>query len=696
MDEAQSNPPPIASSCKPFQLGVLLVHGIGTPPSGDTLVRWGDTLLKTIGLATRGRVVVAVERADPGPGPERGDGHAEMVVELRAGDDPERWLVSEGWWAKSFPAPSYGELVSWSMRALPWFVAIHIARRYWQASRGRGSAKVIALAGALGKLVIAFALTPLFLVLLALVLVLALLPISQLRTLILSAQSALTATVGDSLAFVESPVRAALIRTRILDGLRRLQSACERTVIVAHSQGAAATLDALGGIAEQVYETEHEVRASGLVPDALLTFGAGTNQLVSQKVLSAGLTKKIAVNPAFYAIGALLAAAVAFACLYADVSAGRTTVPSILHAAALLVISTAVFGLLGWVIAKTADGLARRWPKLSQRAERIKFWGWLTLFLGPIALMIYAQRTGLPLATVTFLILALLILLVSLAMILSLDMEKVVTAPVRKPPRLKRWVDVYASADPVPNGPTRTAGAGAPESVQIWNLDSLFADHTTYWENIDGFVLRAVRICAETASSPWTTALPLETIAVDERAAWRCRFLRIARWSTYAIWLFLGAFLWIMYKDRMPLPFDLPGWIPPAAAGFALLAAIIAVAAWGTSRVLRWIWGSWVRAEQEAVLVQQVAQLEVKDSGLVGMGVVVLMLLIAAFGLMSEDITLASLVADPSQLVMVPLVAFGFSAFSTLVLLKLIRPPLASRVDITSSPTGDLRVDEKH
>src|SRR6266568_1181051 len=95
------------------------------------------------------------------------------------------------------------------------------------------------------------------------------------------------------------------------------------------------------------------------------------------------------------------------------------------------------------------------------------------------------------------------------------------------------------------------------------------------------------------------------------------------------------------------------------------------------------------------VLVQQVAQLEVKGSGLVGMGVVVWMLLIAAFGLMSEDITLASLVADPSQLVMVPLVAFGFSAFSTLVLLKLIRPPLASRVDITSSPTGDLRVDEK-
>lgn len=29
-----------------FQLGVLLVHGIGTQRSGETLVRWGDVLPK--------------------------------------------------------------------------------------------------------------------------------------------------------------------------------------------------------------------------------------------------------------------------------------------------------------------------------------------------------------------------------------------------------------------------------------------------------------------------------------------------------------------------------------------------------------------------------------------------------------------------------------------------------------------------
>ncbi len=162
-----------------FQLGVLLVHGIGTQRPGDTLVRWGDVLLKTIERATRKEVeatvdrllktneratrngvVATVERAGPDDGPGKGRFEAEVL--LRADDRTERWLLSECWWA---------------------------------------------------------------------------------------AQSKLTATVGDSFAFVESPVRAALIRTCILDGLEQLKRRrCKHTVIVAHSQGAAAVMDALGGM----------------------------------------------------------------------------------------------------------------------------------------------------------------------------------------------------------------------------------------------------------------------------------------------------------------------------------------------------------------------------------------------------------------------------------------------------------------
>ena len=78
----------------------------------------------------------------------------------------------------------------------------------------------------------------------------------------------------------------------------------------------------------------------------------------------------------------------------------------------------------------------------------------------------------------------------SIWFILRPQMQTIVSASVRKPPGLVRWVDLYASADPVPNGRTKTKGEDADESIEIWNLGSLIADQTAYWDNRDGFVLR--------------------------------------------------------------------------------------------------------------------------------------------------------------------------------------------------------------
>jgi hypothetical protein len=134
-----------SAGAREFQLGVLLVHGIGTPRAGDTLVHWGDVLLKTIARATRPPeaekgdrltasptvparsgatapegVSVSVERAGPGGSAE--NSRFEAAVRLTAGDHTERWLLREGLWAGAFPAPSYRELLSWSVRALPWSI----------------------------------------------------------------------------------------------------------------------------------------------------------------------------------------------------------------------------------------------------------------------------------------------------------------------------------------------------------------------------------------------------------------------------------------------------------------------------------------------------------------------------------------------------------------------------------------------
>src|SRR5262245_66308787 len=123
-----------------FKLGILFVHGIGRQPASDTLVRWGDTLIKTIGRATRHRVRCIVEHAQSSD-PQKGGAEARVRFEaggdndarIEAGSDKERWLIREAWWADSFVAPCYGELVSWSVQAVPWLVAVHVVQRYWQA-----------------------------------------------------------------------------------------------------------------------------------------------------------------------------------------------------------------------------------------------------------------------------------------------------------------------------------------------------------------------------------------------------------------------------------------------------------------------------------------------------------------------------------------------------------------------------------
>src|SRR5262249_44846530 len=153
-------------------------------------------------------------------------------------------------------------------------------------------------------LVVALALTPVLITLLGLTLLLGLLPIPQIRKLVLAVQSILTATVGDSFAFVESPIRAALIRECIIDGLKRLKPLCEHTVVVAHSQGAAVVLDALGAL-EPSNEKREVEGVCRLVPDALITFGAGTNQLASLKVL-ANRMPTLGINPVLGAGGPIL------------------------------------------------------------------------------------------------------------------------------------------------------------------------------------------------------------------------------------------------------------------------------------------------------------------------------------------------------------------------------------------------------
>jgi hypothetical protein len=633
---------------KDYKLGVLFVHGIGTQSARETLVRWGDVLLNVIAraAATPGKVIPIVGRASGGD--RSGDNPAEVLVDIHYGDQSEKWLLAEGWWAGSFPAPTYSELVSWCVRAAPWSIALHIAQRYWQTDPGAsGRAKLIAYTTAIFKLIAAMALAPVFIALLALALLLGLLPIPHLRSLIISTQTTLIGTVGESLAFVESPLRAAFIRSRIVDALERLKARCERTVIVAHSQGAAAVLDALGGITqarEREEPTDPELSTGSPIPDALVTFGSGVNQLVSLKVLAAGLPN--GSNPAVAASLAITVAIIPM--LYFSFRSGPTDVRSLGEAAALLlgimIFTRLLIGGVEWLFDKlTKWGLLAERKKAGYDYRKLWILGPIGL-VGFIAYLIYYERLPADIAyPMGVLVNALIFFWLSLKVILSPANKDAVTKPVRNPRGLPRWLDLYSSADPVPSGPTRISEmiSSQTSSVPVWNRGSILSDHTTYWENLDGFVLRVVQVCAATAESPWQDKLLPATRMnwVDRRAAWRVRFLQwtlrinIVFWSAFTI-------IWVRHGAIAALPFEIPSWSPAwalTAGRFAELGLFFVLCAWATAGLLRWSWTRWVRAEQELILAHKNPSnnsLWNISLPLYGMGIVITALLMLASALL--------------------------------------------------------------
>jgi hypothetical protein len=295
-----------------------------------------------------------------------------------------------------------------------------------------------------------------------------------------------------------------------------------------------------------------------------VTFGAGTKKLNSQKVLSAGLPKTLPMNPVLGAVWGLLVALGLSLWLYLSVRFQQTPLKDVLWASLLVLLAMVVM----WAIIL----LIGRWHV--DKRTRVIVGGTLGGFVGfgMLLLIWYFGVDQAPIFELNQLISALLLIAGSMPLILSDKMKKIVTQAVQKPPGLVRWVDLYASNDPVPNGATVADGH---ESIKIWNLGSMVADHTAYWDNRDGFVLRVATVCAETAQSPWSGALPRTSRFKDERAAWRVGFLRMARWSTGVTWLVLGVILWSRYQAYIPV-FDVPGWVPAAPVRFALLVTFVA------------------------------------------------------------------------------------------------------------------------
>jgi len=289
--------------------------------------------------------------------------------------------------------------------------------------------------------------------------------------------------------------------------------------------------------------------------------------------------------------------------LVAGVILHETDLRKILVAAAVLGVFMVAYRLLTTFLVRLVSWLGKHWDIVKTREKKITSTLGIILIVAMVQCLRWLGPKEFP-AAVSLIPAALIGLITAISIILSPKMRDVLTIV---PPKVDRWYDFYASEDPVPNGPTRISEPESDKrkSKPISNLGSFFADHTSYWDNLDGFVLPVLRACAETGKSSWQNELPKESPEVDERAAWRVRSLQSARAIVCLSWMVTGAALWFLHRNVISLPFKIAGWLPAIAVTmtrFATLLLAMAVATWVSSSIVQFVWRWWVRSEQQRVL----------------------------------------------------------------------------------------------
>ena len=261
LGEGEGGPAALPGAGGRYDLGVLLVHGIGNQTLGSTLTGFGTPLVEWL----RARARRAGAKAELGPTvlTARSEEPASSELTLSSGAHRRRWLLAESWWAQSFPTAQFRDVAKWSLLIVPWTIGTHFAKRLSRAGTRKGFGGRL---GAGAALVGALLLSPLLLAILATLLLLGTIPWPQLQSALAKIQLAIASSIGDSFMLVTRPLEAAAIRSRVRRDLEWMLSQCAKVAVVAHSQG--------GAIACQVLSAA-EAPTAGL----LITFGSGLRKL---------------------------------------------------------------------------------------------------------------------------------------------------------------------------------------------------------------------------------------------------------------------------------------------------------------------------------------------------------------------------------------------------------------------------------
>ena len=191
-------------------------------------------------------------------------------------------------------------------------------------------------------------------------------------------------------------------------------------------------------------------------------------------------------------------------------------------------------------------------------------------------------------------------------------------------PAAAKWLDYWASRDPVSNGPLARTTPDGVITTEVWNNDFIFTDHTSYWTNRDGFVAQLAAHLAELASSTpafvGDDAHRIEGAAVRRRwrFAWRRRIVPFGLIGIGLTVLGLSRVLaelggWVAgwlrgLASDVPEPFGTTAeWvtaplaaIPDVAVGGAVLALFVVAAV----SIASLPWSAWTASDFGATLTR--------------------------------------------------------------------------------------------
>ena len=559
-----------------FDVGLLFVHGIGFQNRAETLVQWGEPLQAWLrqwiskSLPPKGEESVQITNGEESAKITNGSvqitkaylpqnssdspcpahAHLKITVSLPDGSTKETvWLLAESWWAESLATPSYSDVVRWAILVLPWTLASHFIGQLRQASEALSKAPSFswqllwrfgAFISAAFRFFLAVLIFPALVIFIVLFLVVGMIPIPAVRSFMEKIQRTLTGSVGDSLVLLKSPIQKASILNQVGKDLGWVSPQCHRVAIVAHSQGAAIAHEALRR------ETPENTRL-------FITFGSGLQKLWELRTLlqSSGKTWKPWL--VFAGLIGLL-----FATFF-------SLKPFIVFFGGIFIF-TLVLGLyLGFVgkikkLIKTNLGLKEKLERYRGLIDNTLTGVGMFIFFLSVGAFGYFQDKYFPwdpswLFYLTNGSIVLFIIgITSLWKKFPKNLSEFKLAPS------VRWVDFFASADPVPNGPlfqSSPSPISNDVSGEIHNRGSIVTDHTTYWGNHDGFIGHIALEVARLSQIPLDDLTPKDKACLEKgraRRMWRVGMLRAARSGVIVL---AGLLPWCLWDDLTTALF---GW----------------------------------------------------------------------------------------------------------------------------------------